>query len=49
MFEFSVSKDIEILNNNNKRIIPAYILTLIIKELKTSIVNYKPPPLRVLV
>jgi hypothetical protein len=33
MFEFSVSEDIKI-NNNDKRKIPTYLLTLIIKELK---------------
>ena len=36
MFEFSVTKDIKI-NNNDKRRILTYLLTLIIKELKTSV------------
>jgi len=38
MFEFSVSKDMEKKNNNDKRRIPAYLLALclilIVKELK---------------
>jgi hypothetical protein len=33
MFEFTVSKDIKI-NNNDKKRIPTYLLTLITKELK---------------
>jgi hypothetical protein len=33
MFEFSVSKD----DNSDKRRIPAYLLTLVVKELKTSV------------
>jgi hypothetical protein len=33
MFEFSVSKD----DNSDKRRIPGYLLTLIVKELKTSV------------
>jgi hypothetical protein len=40
MFEFSVTKDIKI-NNNDKRRIPTYLLanmlTLIIQELKISV------------
>ena len=40
-FEFSVSKDMENQNNNDKRRIPshliAYHLTVIVKELKTSV------------
>ena len=41
MFEFSVSKDMKNKNNNDKRRIPthllAYLLTLIVKELKISV------------
>jgi hypothetical protein len=42
MFEFSVSKDIKKwVNNNNKKRTPtylvAYLLTLIVKELKISV------------
>jgi hypothetical protein len=36
MFEFSFSKDIRI-NNNDERRIPTYLLTLIIKEFKTTV------------
>ena len=36
MFEFSVSKDLK-LNNNDKRRSLTYFLTLIIKELKISV------------
>ena len=43
MFEFSVSKDMEkkkktkTKQNNDRRRIPSYLLTLIIKEVKISI------------
>ena len=38
MFEISVNKDIEkIKNNNDKRRILAYLLTLIAQELKISV------------
>ena len=41
MFGFSVGKDMENQNNNDKRRIPtyllAYLLTLIVKELKISV------------
>ena len=36
MFDFSVNKDIKI-NNNDKRRISTYLLTLIIKELKINV------------
>jgi hypothetical protein len=36
MFEFSVSKDMKKINNDKRRI-PAYLLTLIVKELKISV------------
>ena len=36
MFDFSVNQDIKI-NNNDKRRIPTYLLTLVIKELKISV------------
>ena len=41
MFEFNVGKDMENYNKNDKRRIPAhllaYLLTVIAKELKTSV------------
>ena len=37
MFEFSVGKDMKVTNNNDKRRIPTYLLTLIIKELNISV------------
>ena len=37
MFESSVSKDMENQNNNDKRRIPAYLLTLIVKESGVSV------------
>ena len=39
MFEFSVSKDMRTKKqiNNDKRRIPAYLLTLIVKELKIRV------------
>ena len=41
MYEFSVSKDIEHQNNNDKRRIPAhllaYLLTIFVKALKISV------------
>ena len=37
MFEFNVSKDMEGKKNNDKRRIPTYLLTLIIKKLNISV------------
>ena len=36
MFEFSVNKDMNFFNNDKRRI-PAYLLTLIVKKLKISV------------